>query len=93
MAPGLVNNSVLKPYGRLVDLKLDSAQKRLEAVLELNGEPDPVRVQIRSMDVIHSFFLPNFRVKQDAMPGMTIEIWFVPKQAGDFDRTLAEAAQ
>ena len=31
----------------------------------------PVRVQVRSMDVIHSFFLPNFRVKQDAMPGMT----------------------
>ena len=50
----------------------------------------PVRVQIRSMDVIHSFFLPNFRVKQDAMPGMTIETWFVPKQAGDFDLACAE---
>ena len=50
----------------------------------------PVRVQIRSMDVIHSFFLPNFRVKQDAMPGMTIEIWFVPKQTGDFDLGCAE---
>ena len=50
----------------------------------------PVRVQIRSMDVIHSFFLPNFRVKQDAMPGMTIEIWFTPKQAGDFDLGCAE---
>ena len=50
----------------------------------------PVRVQIRSMDVIHSFFLPNFRVKQDAMPGMTIEIWFVPKRAGDYDLGCAE---
>ena len=40
----------------------------------------PVRVQLRSMDVIHSFFLPNFRVKQDAMPGMTIEIWFTPNE-------------
>lgn len=50
----------------------------------------PVRVQIRSLDVIHSFFLPNFRVKQDAMPGMTIEIWFVPKQAGDYDLGCAE---
>src|SRR5205814_2678034 len=29
----------------------------------------PVRVQVRSMDVIHSFFLPNFRLTQDAMPG------------------------
>ena len=31
----------------------------------------PVRVRLRSLDVIHSFFLPHFRVKQDAMPGMT----------------------
>jgi cytochrome c oxidase subunit 2 len=50
----------------------------------------PVRVQVRSMDVIHSFFLPNFRVKQDAMPGMTIEIWFTPKETGDFEIACAE---
>jgi len=50
----------------------------------------PVRVQVRSMDVIHSFFLPNFRVKQDAMPGMTIEIWFTAKQTGDFEIACAE---
>src|SRR6185295_11437604 len=41
------------------------------AVNELYLPADrPVRVLIRSTDVIHSFFLPNFRVKQDAMPGM-----------------------
>lgn len=50
----------------------------------------PVRVQLRSMDVIHSFFLPNFRVKQDAVPGMTVETWFVPKRTGDFDIACAE---
>jgi cytochrome c oxidase subunit 2 len=50
----------------------------------------PVRVQIRSLDVIHSFFLPNFRVKQDAVPGMTMEIWFVPKESGDFEIACAE---
>ena len=50
----------------------------------------PVRVILKSMDVIHSFFLPHFRVKQDAMPGMTIETWFVPKQAGEFDLACAE---
>jgi cytochrome c oxidase subunit II len=50
----------------------------------------PVRIQIRSLDVIHSFFLPHFRVKQDAMPGMTIEIWFVPKLVGDYDLGCAE---
>jgi cytochrome c oxidase subunit 2 len=50
----------------------------------------PVRLQIRSLDVIHSLFLPNFRVKQDAMPGMTMETWFVPKESGDFDIACAE---
>ena len=47
-----------------------------------------VRVQIRSLDVIHSFFLPNFRVKQDAMPGMTVQTWFVPQEATDPQKPL-----
>jgi cytochrome c oxidase subunit II len=35
-------------------------------------------VRLRSKDVIHSFGVPEFRVKQDAVPGLTIPIWFVP---------------
>jgi cytochrome c oxidase subunit 2 len=50
----------------------------------------PVRVQIRSKDVIHSFFLPNFRVKQDAVPGMGIEVWFTPTRAGQYEIACAE---
>jgi cytochrome c oxidase subunit 2 len=50
----------------------------------------PVRVKLRSIDVIHSFFLPNFRVKQDAVPGMTVETWFMPTETGDFDIACAE---
>jgi cytochrome c oxidase subunit 2 len=38
----------------------------------------PIIVKLRSKDVIHSFNLPEFRVKQDAVPGFTIPIWFVP---------------
>ncbi len=37
----------------------------------------PVEVRLRSKDVLHSFFLPYMRVKQDAVPGMTVSIWFV----------------
>jgi cytochrome c oxidase subunit 2 len=77
------------PIGLVAD---DPASK--DDVLLLNQlylpQDRPVRVQIRSMDVIHSFFLPNFRVKQDAMPGMTVEVWFTPKQAGEFDLGCAE---
>jgi cytochrome c oxidase subunit 2 len=38
----------------------------------------PVIIRLRTKDVIHSFGVPEFRVKQDAIPGLTIPIWFVP---------------
>lgn len=49
-----------------------------------------VRVRLHSKDVIHSFFLPNFRVKQDAVPGMSPEVVFVPTRAGDYELACAE---
>jgi cytochrome c oxidase subunit 2 len=45
----------------------------------------PVMVQLSSKDVIHSFGLPNFRVKMDATPGMLVPVWFTPTVAGAFD--------
>jgi cytochrome c oxidase subunit 2 len=50
----------------------------------------PVRVRLHSKDVIHSFFLPNFRMKQDAVPGMGIEVWFTPTKAGSYEIACAE---
>jgi cytochrome c oxidase subunit 2 len=38
----------------------------------------PIIIRLRSKDVIHSFGVPEFRVKQDAIPGLTIPLWFVP---------------
>lgn len=50
----------------------------------------PARVQLRSKDVLHSFYLPSHRVKQDAVPGMVIDIWFVPTREGEFELACAE---
>ncbi len=50
----------------------------------------PVVLKITSRDVIHSFFLPNFRVKQDAVPGMISEVWFTPKKTGEYEIACAE---
>lgn len=50
----------------------------------------PVRIILRSKDVLHSFFLPHQRVKQDAVPGMAIELWFIPTQIGEFEIACAE---
>jgi cytochrome c oxidase subunit 2 len=49
-----------------------------------------VRIRLRSKDVIHSFFLPHFRVKQDAVPGMSPEVVFVPTRTGTFELACAE---
>ncbi|MBI2150825.1 MAG: cytochrome c oxidase subunit II [Acidobacteria bacterium] len=50
----------------------------------------PVKLRIRSKDVIHSLFLPNLRFKQDAVPGMAIEIWFEPNRSGTYEIACAE---
>lgn len=50
----------------------------------------PARIRLHSKDVLHSFFLPFQRVKQDAVPGMTIDIWFIPTKTGDFEIACAE---
>jgi cytochrome c oxidase subunit 2 len=42
------------------------------------------------MDVLHSFFLPNLRVKQDAVPGMKIPVWFKATETGTYDIVCAE---
>lgn len=50
----------------------------------------PARLRLRSKDVIHSVYLPHFRAKQDAVPGMTIEIWIVPDKAGQYEVLCTE---
>jgi cytochrome c oxidase subunit 2 len=45
----------------------------------------PVLVQLTSQDVIHSFGLFEMRVKQDAIPGMEIPVWFVPNRVGQYE--------
>ncbi|MGH2398403.1 MAG: cytochrome c oxidase subunit II [bacterium] len=50
----------------------------------------PVHVRLRSKDVLHSFFIPQFRVKQDAVPGVTIPVVFTPTKAGNFEIACAE---
>ena len=50
----------------------------------------PVRLLITSRDVIHSFYVPQLRVKQDALPGRYTQIWFTATQVGRFEIFCAE---
>jgi cytochrome c oxidase subunit II len=50
----------------------------------------PVRLIMTSEDVIHSFFVPAFRLKQDVLPGRDTELAFTPTELGDFHLFCAE---
>ena len=49
-----------------------------------------ILVHLKSKDVIHSFFLPNFRLKQDAVPGREIRAWFQGTKPGRYELPCAE---
>ncbi len=49
-----------------------------------------VRLIMSSQDVIHSFFIPAFRIKQDVLPGTSEEIWFNARKPGVFHLFCAE---
>jgi cytochrome c oxidase subunit 2 len=50
----------------------------------------PVRLLLRSIDVLHSFYVPEFRVKMDMIPGMVTQLWFTPTRTGRFQILCAE---
>jgi cytochrome c oxidase subunit 2 len=47
-------------------------------------------IYLKSSDVLHSFFLPQLRIKQDAVPGMTIPVWFDADTSGHYELVCAE---
>ena len=51
---------------------------------------EDILISLKSQDVLHDFFLPNLRVKQDAVPGMAIPVWFKATEEGTFDLVCAE---
>ncbi|ALI97944.1 cytochrome c oxidase subunit II [Rufibacter tibetensis] len=78
---GLVKHTLIDATNEFgIDLNDNNAKD------DFPGEPSafhvpkgtPVLLKIRSRDVIHSVFLPHFRVKMDAVPGMPTTFWFIP---------------
>lgn len=50
----------------------------------------PVMVRLHSVDVLHSFFVPAFRIKKDTVPGMETFVWFQAPEPGSYDIFCAE---
>lgn len=72
------------------DNELDTADD-IFTVDELHVENERVyHFQLESRDVLHSFSVPVFRIKQDAIPGRRITGWFEPNRTGEHDVQCAE---
>ena len=69
---------------------LDTADD-VKTVGELHVKKDTLyHFKLESIDVLHNFSVPVFRLKQDAIPGRVITGWFEPTVAGEFDIQCAE---
>jgi cytochrome c oxidase subunit II len=80
--PSLV--SADNPIG--LDRTDPAAKDDVTTINQLNLPVDrPVLVHLSSKDVIHSFGLFEMRVKQDAIPGMSIPVWFIPNRIGEYE--------
>jgi len=54
----------------------------------LNNQP--VKINLRSIDVLHDFYVPQFRAKMDMVPGVVTYYWFTPIKTGNFEILCAE---
>ncbi len=73
------------------DGELETADD-IEAPINVIHVPinQPVILRLTSRDVLHSFFVPVLRLKQDAIPGTIIPVWFEATKAGEYEIVCAE---
>jgi len=85
---GLISDD--NPYGLDIsdpNSKDDIIVMDADLHLEIN---QPVKVELRSLDVLHNFYVPQFRAKMDMLPGIITYYWFTPEKKGDYEVLCAE---
>jgi len=85
---GLISDD--NPYGLDIsdpNSKDDIIVMDADLHLEIN---QPVKVELRSLDVLHNFYVPQFRAKMDMLPGIITYYWFIPEKKGDYEILCAE---
>jgi cytochrome c oxidase subunit 2 len=50
----------------------------------------PIKIVLRSKDVIHDFFVPQFRARMNVVPGLVTYFWFTPTKTGTFEILCAQ---
>jgi cytochrome c oxidase subunit 2 len=82
---------VVNVTGQQFTWTFDYPSERLQGAKELYLPVDrPIEFRIKTKDVIHSFWVPQFRLKSDAVPGLTTKIRVTPDREGQFEVVCAE---
>ena len=81
----MVVNSVARMWS--FSFQYENGKQSPDLVVPVNT---PVKLNLVSLDVIHSIFIPAFRIKSDMVPGREKMMWFLPKREGDYDLYCAE---
>ena len=84
---GRRSNDLITPTNNIgLDRSDPDGADDIYTINQLNLPVDkPVLVYLSTLDVIHSFGLSSMRVKQDAIPGMEIPVWWVPTVTGEYE--------
>jgi len=70
------------PYGK-DDILIQSSELHIK-------KDKPVKILLRSVDVLHNFYVPQFRAKMDSVPGVVTYYWFEPNKIGEYEVLCAE---
>jgi cytochrome c oxidase subunit 2 len=80
---------LVKVTGRMWTWSFEYENGKQSAVLNVPLQR-PVKLAITSVDVVHSLFIPAFRIKEDAVPGRETYLWFLPDESGTYDLFCTE---
>jgi len=67
--------------------RYENGKESKDLILPVNT---PVKINLVAIDVLHSLFIPAFKVKSDMVPGNDKMMWFIPQREGEYDLYCAE---
>ena len=86
----VVNINDNNPFGIILDDPNGKDDVLIQSE-EINLQNNiPVKILLRSVDVLHNWYVPQFRAKMDAVPGVVTFYWFEPNKVGEYEVLCAE---
>ena len=86
----VININDDNPFGINIDDPYGQDDVLIQSDLINLETNQPVKILLRSVDVLHNWYVPQFRAKMDAVPGIVTYYWFEPNKIGEYEVLCAE---